>query len=410
MAGALASGDLGRVIRAYRCHPFHGERLPQTVVAGWLHMSQAAVCRIETGRRRVTIDEIANVAAVLGMPVALPWTTHPEVGEDVDRREFLTGATGFMAQAALAGIPTPKRRLGQADLEQLRQSIVRLYKLDDQHGGAGSVYALTTKTFHRLRGLVERASYDAASGRALREFAGQTAVHAGWLAFDADCHDDARRWWLEAIHWSRLADAESVGVLAMASMARQAFDQQRPREAVDLATTAQRTAGRAATPRLMSILLAREALGHAGRGDTASAHAALRRGRALADRPRREDDPTWLNFYGPADFASHEYRVALTLGDFTAAERAARTAHTLDDPVAYPRNYALGLIELADALVRQRQIDESAAVASQAADAAADLDSRRVTRGLGAVARRLAPFKDDPGVGAHLDAVQAALA
>ena len=30
LADALASGDVGRVIRAYRCHPFHGERLPQT--------------------------------------------------------------------------------------------------------------------------------------------------------------------------------------------------------------------------------------------------------------------------------------------------------------------------------------------------------------------------------------------
>jgi hypothetical protein len=32
MAAALASGDLGRVLRAYRCHPFHGQRLSQ---ASW---------------------------------------------------------------------------------------------------------------------------------------------------------------------------------------------------------------------------------------------------------------------------------------------------------------------------------------------------------------------------------------
>jgi len=63
MASALDSGDLGRVLRAYRCHPFHGQHLPQALVAGWLHMSQAAVCRIEKGRRRVTMDEIAQIAS-----------------------------------------------------------------------------------------------------------------------------------------------------------------------------------------------------------------------------------------------------------------------------------------------------------------------------------------------------------
>jgi hypothetical protein len=72
MASALDSGDLGWVLRAYRCHPFHGQHLPQALVAGWLHMSQAAVCRIEKGRRRVTMDEIAQIASALAMPVTLP--------------------------------------------------------------------------------------------------------------------------------------------------------------------------------------------------------------------------------------------------------------------------------------------------------------------------------------------------
>lgn len=30
---ALASGDLGQIIRAYRFHPFHGDPLPQDLVA-----------------------------------------------------------------------------------------------------------------------------------------------------------------------------------------------------------------------------------------------------------------------------------------------------------------------------------------------------------------------------------------
>lgn len=326
--------------------------------------------------------------------------------EDVDRREFLPGAAGFVATAALPSVPA--RRLGSADVVRLQQSAAHLYKLDDLHGAA-VVYPLTLRTFDRLRGLVERASYDTATGRALRELAGQTAAHAGWLSFDADRHGDARPWWLEAMHWSRLAGTNSVSVLAMAGMARQASDQLRPREAIDLATAAQRAVGRAATPRLTSILLAREALGHAGAGDAASAHAALRRARGHADQAHHDDDPRWIDFYGLAEFAFHEYQAALLPGDTAAAEEAARTALTLSDPVHYPRNYALDLVNLSAVLARRRKVDESAAVASQAASTAADLGSGRVTRGLHGIARDLAPFKDAPGVASHLDAVHAAL-
>ena len=129
---------------------------------------------------------------------------------------------------------------------------------------------------------------------------------------------------------------------------------------------------------------------------------ALRDARGLADIPRPDDDPVWLGFYGAADFASHEYRIALMLGDVAAAEAAARDGLALSDPFAYPRNYALDLIALADVLAQRRKIDESAAVASQAAAVASDLDSGRVTRGLHGVARRLAPYQDEPAVGEFL--------
>ena len=322
--------------------------------------------------------------------------------ENVDRREFLAGAAGLAASLALPSPPAAAPRLGNADLVRLQESVASLYKMGRQHGSAGAVYPLAVRTFQRLRDLTERARYDAATGREMRELIAQTAGNAGSMAFDAGQHDDARRWWIEATHWARLAEAEAFGAIAMASLARQASDQRRPRETINLARAAQRTAGRAATPRLTSLLLAREALGHAGAGDATSAHTALRSARDLADLPRPYDDPVWLHFYGPADFASHEYRIALMLGDDTAGEAAARDGLALSDPIAYPRNYALDLIQLADVLAQRRKIDESAAVALQAATAAADLDSRRVTRGLHGVARRLTPYRDEPAVGEFL--------
>ncbi len=68
MVDALASGDFGRVLRAYRQHPFHGRPLSQTIVAGWLHVSQASLSQIELGQCRLTVDDIAGFAERLGSP------------------------------------------------------------------------------------------------------------------------------------------------------------------------------------------------------------------------------------------------------------------------------------------------------------------------------------------------------
>jgi transcriptional regulator with XRE-family HTH domain len=349
-------------------------------------LDQTALSRHENGHRRPSLYyqalfcEFYGASPIqLGFRLALPGENGHH--EDVDRREFLTGAAGFMATLAL---PAPTR-LGSSDIDRLRQSMAHLRELDDQFG-SGSVYTATGRTFQRLRSHVEHASYHEATGRALRELVAQAAGDAGWLAFDADRDDDARRWWTEAMQWSRLAESVSVGTLA--SMALQASDQHRPREVLELTTTAQSAAS--ATPRLKADLLAREAQGHAGQGDDARAHAVLRRARNLAERPRHDDDPAWIDLYGPAEFASHERRVALLLGDMAATEEAARAALALNDAVVFPRNHALYLTYLADALVRRRELDEGAAIARQATVAAAGLDSARVTRQLQAVTQSLA--------------------
>jgi transcriptional regulator with XRE-family HTH domain len=91
MTAALASGDLGTIIRAYRFHPFHGQPLPQDVVADWLHVSQSSLSRIEQGKRRVTIDDLAGFARDLGIPMAIRWMPQDtgDTGSDVDPFEPL---------------------------------------------------------------------------------------------------------------------------------------------------------------------------------------------------------------------------------------------------------------------------------------------------------------------------------
>jgi hypothetical protein len=128
-------------------------------------------------------------------------------------------------------------------------------------------------------------------------------------------------------------------------------------------------------------------VGHAQARDAASARAALRAARADVET-RHDDDPPWLAFYGAADYACHEYRVALALGDLPAAADAARAALAAGSAqaAAYPRNHALDLTNLAAVLAQRGECDEAAAVASEAAEIAVHLDSARVDSALHALA------------------------
>jgi len=134
MVTALASNDLGQVLRAYRFHAYHGHRpLPQCMLAGWLHVSQATLSRIESGRRRLTVEEITGFAQSLGLSVALRWTPQPEVGEDVDplsRRSLLGAGAGAAFGLGATTAPAAARDIDPA----LVAHWTRLLNLFESHG------------------------------------------------------------------------------------------------------------------------------------------------------------------------------------------------------------------------------------------------------------------------------------
>src|ERR1700716_4234793 len=58
MRDALASWHIGRVIAAYRTHPFHGRPLSQEVVGSWAGVSQVQLSRIEHGSAIKHLDRL----------------------------------------------------------------------------------------------------------------------------------------------------------------------------------------------------------------------------------------------------------------------------------------------------------------------------------------------------------------
>jgi transcriptional regulator with XRE-family HTH domain len=356
--------------------------------------SQATISRLENGGGRITdVAVLVRLAEVLGLPCSVlglagrhcgastPAESTRTVG-DVKRSELLRGFVGAAAALSLPAVLTEDRpaRIDRAVVTECRAALGRLYKLDDRVGGA-PVYPLAVHLVDRLRNTLTHASYRPADGAGLRAVAAAAAEHTGWLAYDAGHPDRARQWWLEALHLSELGGATDAHVTTLASMARQAVDSQDPRQgrdAVALIGAARRTAGSSATPRMRSLLAAREAMGHARLGDRSAALRALAASERLLDGGARPQDPAWLRFWDHADLAAHQRRAALFLRDLTWAERAGRVEFSASDATAYPRNHAISGAALGGVLARAGKLEESIAVATPVVGSVGTFGSRRL--------------------------------
>jgi hypothetical protein len=78
MRDALATWHMGRVIAAYRNHPFHGRPLPQETVAGWVGITQAQLSRIESGPPVKDLERLIEWARALHIPASLLCFKLPE--------------------------------------------------------------------------------------------------------------------------------------------------------------------------------------------------------------------------------------------------------------------------------------------------------------------------------------------
>lgn len=70
---ALESWHMGRVIAAYRIHPYHRRPLSQEVVGRWIGMSQAQLSRIEHGPPIKDLDRLTLWARTLRIPPEFLW-------------------------------------------------------------------------------------------------------------------------------------------------------------------------------------------------------------------------------------------------------------------------------------------------------------------------------------------------
>jgi transcriptional regulator with XRE-family HTH domain len=339
MAAALASGDLGRMLRAYRSHPSHGHRpLPQTVLAGWLCVSQMTVSRIEQGKRRLTIDEINWFTRSLGIPLTLRWLPDHEAGEDVEplsRRSLLGAGAGAALGLSATTAPAAAREIDPALVGHWMKLLIVL----DHHDAMFGPHDVLATVRHQIGMIAEHRRVARGELRTqLLRVEARWAGFASWLSVDAGDSQMHDYWADRAVRLARDAGYDDMVAWMRMRQSQRAIRRPDPRRAIAFAGAGRRTLGAREQIRAMCAL--REAHGHALANDATSCERRVADAHTLLDEAHGEDDPAWqgLGQYG----ASRPYVLAGEARCWLRLRPAKAIAMFEDALGAWPRDRTRG--------------------------------------------------------------------
>ncbi|MEO3770122.1 hypothetical protein [Micromonospora sp. B9E7] len=424
---ALTERHLGRVIRAYRCHPYHGRvALPQTVVAGWLGITQPQLSRVENGPPLVYLDRLAHWAKLLCVPAQKLWFRLPDqhcwtdaslmggatdgphdedqVPEQGGRAALAVnveapsqggGATDrrrFNVLAALAGLAAgghtyllpgpPDRAPGNIGMEQVRlaSSLVDDLRRADAAAGADLLCDVAIQAHARLSTWAAQATYSREVGDALQSALADLSIEAAWLAIDAERRPEARPYLHEAITRARIADDPRVEVRALTHLSLLIRESQ-PGESLHCAEAALRVSAGWATPRLTTLLHLRRAHAYAVLRDASAFSREMSKARQELDRGAHDDDQGFVHFVNAQELNGIEGISYLALGRPARAVQSLRAIPANPSP-GHRRNQVYYAVRLSEAAHRQGDVNEAARIALDALPAVGQINSKRVTQHL----------------------------
>ncbi|MGH3871103.1 MAG: helix-turn-helix domain-containing protein [Pseudonocardiaceae bacterium] len=442
MVAALAEYDFQTVFRRIRAHTGWS----QQTLAGLVGLDQSRISAVErgvSGLRDVAL--VARVATALWIPPALlgfgdHGTTVGDAGGQgrklvswVDRRDFVQHVAALtLGAAGVAGLdvdrltallphadPTGTRHVGASDVAVIEQATAAFVS-QDFATGAGPIRDLAVAQLRSVLPLLgAQMAPEVRPGLYLAT--ARLATQAGWLSFEVNQHDAARRLWMIALDVAREADhpqGSDLIVFVLYDMALQAVDLGRPQEALRLvhlahaATTGTHPVSANTTCFLASI----QARAHAAQGETVSCDRAL--GQAIEHFSKIDPatSPPWGAHMGDAEISGRQgvahYMVAAAERD---PQAAARAVLLLRDAVGqlgphYARPRAFYLTHLVGAHALAGDADTAVILGHQAVDEVTALSSPRTHHRLQILNTVLEPMHTTAGVAELRDRITAVTA
>lgn len=186
------------------------------LVAPWNHRGTVEAVVVLSGGGRVKRRGFLFLTGATLTAPAHQWLVH-------EPEPLVSGLSGHRVSAGLAN--------------RLLAMIAELRQMDDLAGG-GSVLGMAQQLFGWVAGLLDRASYDEHTGRALYVALAELGQLCGYSAFDVGEHGLAQRYYIAGLRAAHSADDRPFGAHILATMARQATCQGQPADRTRWQTSA----------------------------------------------------------------------------------------------------------------------------------------------------------------------------
>ncbi|CRK57045.1 Putative regulatory protein [Alloactinosynnema sp. L-07] len=315
-------------------------------------------------------------------------------GDDVERKTFLRVLTGSVAGmafadplgafAAAASPDTPPRRVGQAEVDQVRH-LARMFATQDHLFGSGlSADAVVTQLSTSAQLLHGRFATETVRQHLFSAVADLADI-AGGMCFDAGAHAKAERCFRFGVGAATEAGDWAMRGKALSGLANLAVHQGRPDDALSFAETALVRADRL-TPVVKAVMHTRHAraLGLAGGHREADCLTATGQAQDAFARSGG-DEPDWIAYYGPAhlerDLGRALLHLAVNGGDHTAAQ--AHLVAAIDRfPQQQSRGKTLAMANLAHLTMARDDPNHAATLGHSALDGLGPIRSDRVFEAL----------------------------
>ncbi|WP_329212831.1 transcriptional regulator [Streptomyces sp. NBC_00683] len=411
-AGVSRAGLAGHVNQAGRTRGLC-LKYEHTAVSRWLKGQRPRgqvpdlICEVLGSRldRPVTLDDIGmgtsgvyTVAHGSTLPgfvehATALWRSDEQQRPNLVSAPAVTGTTAVMPvwewenppEDADVSRPGPSR-VSMADIAMLRAARAHYEQMYRKAGGIATrarvVGFLNSETAPLLRG-----GYSDATGRQLHRATGGLVAVAGICAYDSDAHGLAQRYFHQALRLAKASGDRGLGGYVIALLVNQSLFLADYRRSVAFAEAALRAAGSHITPALAADLYAMQAKAYAQLGDHRSALECIRRAESQDGRIHPGHEPDETGYVQPGLVNVQVAEALLRLGDLPGAREHAAAA--VRSP-AHDRGTVHRLAMLTHLELLQGEPDKAARTASEMAERARGMESRRLRDRLRSVREHLA--------------------
>jgi hypothetical protein len=234
-------------------------------------------------------------------------------GVEQGSRRLQSDTHEVAAGSRLAAIPTDREpEFGDTEqIESIGTHIREIVALDNRFGGVDLV-KLSARFFRTVHRQLGAGTYDPRLEHDLQSAAAELAELVGWLAYDAEAHDLARRMNQESLFYARLAGDKVIELLTLQNASMHAAAQGRPGEALQIARSVLEGDYRL-SPRLRAMFLIRKARALGQDGDEGSLRS-FAEIRSLFLEGVSDADPTWAWWIDEHELDWQEAMVRSDLG------------------------------------------------------------------------------------------------